>query len=648
MTRPTVLLSSVFGPFGVDDAYGRKENIMELFHNQVTREQGLFSLRFNHPSFGLHLIAANIDADTIILDFPSQRRFVQELKKGYDFVGISFIVPNFEKTKRMTHLIRTHCPNTKIVLGGHGTTIENLENLLDYDFICRGEGVSFFRELLGDHPEKPIVHPIVPAAFGEHIMGIPMKNSSAVLMPGVGCPNGCKFCCTSHFFKKAYIPFLKTGQDIFDVCRRAERELGVTKFFVMDENFLKQRQRAEELLAIMERENKFYRFAIFSSAETIEELGIDFMKRLGVYWLWMGIEGRNSPYAKNRNVDFPKLVSQLRQNGITVLGSIILFTEEHTPDNLHEDVDFAIETGADLLQFMQLGPLPGTALYDDFRRRNLIRDDVPYAEWHGQHRIWFVHPHFSAQDSQRLLKAAFKKAYDALGSSLLRLMETTLMGYLSCQDATLPALIARRRYFKRQASIYYAGLPVIRRFAHNARERAYATDVLERYRRVLGPMKMWQRVQSLAAAVFAFLESARIASKGNLRQPKTLVRHVRPQKPLSTSVAIPGRDRSSRLALDVSWHDGRTRMALNGVLDRVSSRRISRNLADYLRSHTGLLTLDIGALAAIRGDALTQLMKSIERDHDRLSLAYSIQKEHLRLAVARITDLFDRLTVVAV
>ena len=41
-----VLLTSVFGPYGVDDAYGRKENIMELFHNQVTREQGLFSLRF--------------------------------------------------------------------------------------------------------------------------------------------------------------------------------------------------------------------------------------------------------------------------------------------------------------------------------------------------------------------------------------------------------------------------------------------------------------------------------------------------------------------------------------------------------------------------------------------------------------------------
>jgi len=228
LSLPKVLLSSVFGPFGVDDAYGRKENIMELFHNQVTREQGLFSLRFNHPSFGLHLIAENIEADTTILDFPSQRRFIREIEKGYDYVGISFIVPNFLKTKRMTELIRKHAPKTKIVLGGHGTTIDSIEDMLEFDHLCRGEGVAFFREVLGDDLSKPIVHPIVHAAFGEHIMGIPMKNTSAVLLPGVGCPNACKFCCTSHFFDKAYTPFLKTGQDIFEVCQRAEAQMGTT------------------------------------------------------------------------------------------------------------------------------------------------------------------------------------------------------------------------------------------------------------------------------------------------------------------------------------------------------------------------------------------------------------------------------------
>ena len=36
-----VLLSSVFGPYAQDDEFGsRSINPMELYHNQVTREQG--------------------------------------------------------------------------------------------------------------------------------------------------------------------------------------------------------------------------------------------------------------------------------------------------------------------------------------------------------------------------------------------------------------------------------------------------------------------------------------------------------------------------------------------------------------------------------------------------------------------------------
>jgi hypothetical protein len=40
-SRPRILLSGVFGPYGVDDEFGRRENIMELFHNQVTKAQGV-------------------------------------------------------------------------------------------------------------------------------------------------------------------------------------------------------------------------------------------------------------------------------------------------------------------------------------------------------------------------------------------------------------------------------------------------------------------------------------------------------------------------------------------------------------------------------------------------------------------------------
>ena len=63
LARPRVLLSSVFGPYAQDDEFGsRTINPMELYHNQVTREQGPFSLRMFHRSWGILMIQENISA----------------------------------------------------------------------------------------------------------------------------------------------------------------------------------------------------------------------------------------------------------------------------------------------------------------------------------------------------------------------------------------------------------------------------------------------------------------------------------------------------------------------------------------------------------------------------------------------------------
>ena len=75
-TQARVLLSSVFGPYAQDDEFGsRAINPMELYHNQVTREQGSFSLRMFHRSWGLMMIQRNISAPSTLLDFPTLDRF---------------------------------------------------------------------------------------------------------------------------------------------------------------------------------------------------------------------------------------------------------------------------------------------------------------------------------------------------------------------------------------------------------------------------------------------------------------------------------------------------------------------------------------------------------------------------------------------
>ena len=321
-----------------------------------------------------------------VLDFPSLDRFIEEIHKGYDYIAISFIIPNMKKAQKMAALIREHAPQSKIILGGHGTNTPGIEELVQHDFICRGEGVRYMRQLFNETVDRPIKHPLLHSSFNKGILGVPLPDESGIIISGVGCPNKCRFCATSHFFGE-YYAYLKTGKDIYDLCCRYEDEMGLTDFGVMDENFLKDKKRALELLDLMEKNQRFFTFGIFSSAETLGMFeNLDVLVRLGVNFIWMGVESKKETYEKNKGVNFHTLIADLRSRGICVMTSIILFAEHHDQETIAEDIDFAVELKSDYVQFMQLGPIPGTALYDEYRKAGKLLTDIPYEEQHGQDR----------------------------------------------------------------------------------------------------------------------------------------------------------------------------------------------------------------------------------------------------------------------
>jgi len=522
---PSILLTSVFGPFGVDDEYGRKENPVELFHNQVTREQGAFSMRFFHPSFGLYFLAENVNADVTVMDFPSESRFVREIQKGYDYVGISFIIVNTVKAGRMAQLVRRLAPATKIILGGHGTSTPGVEDLVEHDHICRGEGIRWLRELLGEDPGLPIRHPVIPSGIRKSVLGVPLPVDNALLCPGVGCPNACRFCATSHFFGRRYQAFLETGDELYRACCEIEAKLGVREFFVMDENFLKQRKRAERFLELVERDGKEYTFGIFSSADAIREVGVDFLVRLGVYLLWVGVESKYEIYEKNRGIDFPALIKECRDAGVAVLASGILFVEQHDRKTIEEDIDFLVSLNADFVQFMELGPIPGTALWDDYKDKNkLVPEMPPWEECHGQDKIWFKHPSFERDETAVILKKAFERDFQVNGPSVLRILETAARGARNLPEST-ELLRRRRRQYLARCRQYRPLLRSIRLLSPSKRMREHARSVERLYKEVLGRETVGEWLRSLLAFPGALAECVRVKLGRTRYQPPTLVSH---------------------------------------------------------------------------------------------------------------------------
>ena len=219
-----MLLASAYGPYAVDDEESRKENPMELYHNQVTREQGPFSLRMHHRTFGLMLIQENLDAPCTLLDFPTFERFEDELRTvRYDVIGIGAIIPNLPKVAKMCALIRKLQPHATIVVGGHVANHPRVKELVEADHIVRGEGVAWMRRFLGEDPQKPIKHPAVYSGIGAKTMGVPLgsgpKDTAAMVLCSVGCPMGCNFCATSAMFggKGSMIHFYESGDQLFEL-----------------------------------------------------------------------------------------------------------------------------------------------------------------------------------------------------------------------------------------------------------------------------------------------------------------------------------------------------------------------------------------------------------------------------------------------
>jgi radical SAM superfamily enzyme YgiQ (UPF0313 family) len=462
-----ILLTSVFGPYAQDDEFGsRSINPMELYHNQVTRAQGSFSLRMFHRSWGIMMIQENISAPCSVLDFPTRKAFARELTRNhYDIVGISSIIVNVGKVREMCRMVRELSPHSTIVVGGHVAATPNVETLIDADHIVRGEGISWMRRYLGEDEHAPIRHPAIVSGIETRIMGIRIPErkgaTAATIIPSVGCPMGCNFCTTSSFFggKGKFVNFYETGDELFEVMCGIEAKLKVNSFFVMDENFLLHRTRALRLLELMKQAGKSWELSIFASANAIRKYTMLELVELGVSWVWMGLESPKASYSKLQGEEVGQLTRELRKHGIRVQGSTIIGLEHHTPDNILGEIESAVAYQTDFHQFMLYTPVPGTPLYKEMAEQGRLLTDIDPADIHGQFKFNFRHAAISREESKRFLDWAFWRDFESNGPSLYRMCQTMLLGWQRYKDYPDPRVRERfAREVKKLSSAYNAAL----------------------------------------------------------------------------------------------------------------------------------------------------------------------------------------------
>jgi len=520
----------------------------------VTRVQGAFSLRMFHRSWGIMMIQENISAPSTVVDFPTREAFERELTAHeYDIVGISSIIVNVGKVREMCQMVRRLAPQAKIVVGGHVAAIPGIEHMVDADHIVRGDGVAWMRSYLGEDVNAPVRHPHIVSGFDTRTMGIKVPTvkggAAATIIPSVGCPLGCNFCTTSAFFggKGKFLNFYDTGKELFDIMSEMEAEMNVRSFFVMDENFLLNRKRALELLELMKANGKAWTLYVFSSANAIKKYTMRELVELGVSWIWMGLESPQATYAKLKGHDTLALTKELREHGIKLLGSTIVGLEHHTPENIEEEIEYAVSHETDFHQFMLYTPVPGTPLYKEMLDSGRLID-VDLADIHGQHKFNFEHAAISRDESNRFLEAAFERDFERNGPSLYRVCRTTLAGWKRYKNDPDPRVRSRYEWETRTLKTAYSALlwAMERQLKKkdpglSRRIRALRQEIGKEFgfgaravAKLVGPVVLWT----------SWREQKELA-KGKTYEPRTFVEHRNwpPARSASTPRIEPLRDR---------------------------------------------------------------------------------------------------------
>lgn len=533
-----VLLTSVCRPLG--EKYGHGPSVgYELLHAQVTRAQGLFSPRSLHVSFGLEYIAENIDVPTTVLQYPSKREFIGELKCGHDLIGISFVLGTFNSMKEQVELIRKYSPHSKIVLGGYGTVLSDETLLPLADFICREEGVGFMRRVLGQ-PEKamPYSHPTIVnplTVFGRNV------SRTGVVFGGLGCPHGCDFCCTSHFFRRKHIRLLPTGADIYAVVQRYMKLSPEMTIIILDEDFLLNRKRAFEFRDCVVRDGKALSIFCFASVKAVSMYTVTEILEMGIDGIWIGYEGTRSGFEKQSGRPVEEIFTEFREHGITILASMIVGFDYQTPEIIEEELSGLLALKPCFNQFLIYGPVPGTPFFDRVAEQGLlvhdVRDDpVGLSRKASGFDALVKHPSMSGFEIEKTQRTCFEQDFKRLGPSIFRCIETWLLGHLKLRDSDNPILLDKARMYERQLRDSYPVFLAGRLFGPTREVRRWIGQLQERIHSVIGRPTLPERFLAVAGVGLAAATGTAL-KLGWFQHPK-LIRHTYGEREGSSAESV--------------------------------------------------------------------------------------------------------------
>jgi radical SAM superfamily enzyme YgiQ (UPF0313 family) len=275
-----------------------------------------------------------------------------------------------------------------VIFGGIHPSLRPDEALGHADSVVTGEAEAIWPAVVRDLGSKNLRERYDAESFPE-MAKIPVPSwrqgpSSQYLFHQLqttrGCPFRCRFCSVPDISGQdfRFKPVENVVREILALPKSRGPIASGKPLYIVDDNFISRVRYTKELLRALIPLRERGEIPSWSAETTLnvavdDEL-LDLFERAGCATLIIGFESvtEASLAAMDKPVNFcltyQAAVERIHEHGMTVIGNFIVGFDTDTRAVFKQTLDFVQKTGILYPFFSILTPMPGTALFDEFKR----------------------------------------------------------------------------------------------------------------------------------------------------------------------------------------------------------------------------------------------------------------------------------------
>jgi hypothetical protein len=265
------------------------------------------------------------------------------------------------------------------------------------------------------------ITPILPRPVVERVSG-----HYASFDAGRGCPFQCSFCTIINVQgrKSRY----RTADDV-EAIVRSNAPLGITRFFVTDDNFARNKNWEPILDRLIALKGEGFQIRLLLQVDTLCHKTPGFIEkaaRAGCNAVFIGLENINpeslagAKKRQNKIWEYREMLQMWRQHKVMTWAGYILGFPTDTPESVARDIEtIKRELPIDILEFFFLTPLPGSEDHQRLHLKGVAMD--PDMNNYDLEHVCTAHPIMSPDTWRRVYRDAWARYYtDAHVETVLR------------------------------------------------------------------------------------------------------------------------------------------------------------------------------------------------------------------------------------